>query len=72
MNEIVVAALITGVLGFLGVLLTLLARRTEADELARLRAELSGARAEAERYKAAYLGLLELTQGLLEEVGRRP
>ena len=68
MHEVVVAALITGALGFLGVLLTLLSRRTEAGEAERLRSELKGAKAEVERYKAAYLGLLELTQGLLEEV----
>ena len=66
MSEVVVAALITGALGFLGVLLTLLSRRAEASEAERLRTELEGVRAEAERYKAAYLGLLELTQGLLE------
>jgi hypothetical protein len=43
-------------------------------ELQKLRAELSQARlaltqlrGEAERYRAAYLGLLELTQELLEE-----
>ena len=69
MNEVVVAALITGVLGFLGVLLTLLTKRAETREAERLRTELKGAKAEAERYKTAYLGLLELTQGLLEEVG---
>ncbi len=68
MAETVVAALITGALGFLGVLLTLLSRRAEAGEAERLRTELRSAKAEAERYKAAYLGLLELTQGLLEEV----
>ncbi len=68
MGEIVIAALITGVLGFLGALLTLLSKRKEVDEAERLRAELRGAQAEAQRYKAAYLGLLEVTQGLLEEV----
>ena len=69
MGEVVIAALITGALGFLGALLTLLSRRTETSETERLRTELRGAKAEAERYKTAYLGLLELTQGLLEEVG---
>lgn len=66
MGETVVAALITGALGFLGVLFTLFSRRAEAGEAERLRTELKGAKAEAERYKAAYLGLLELTQDLFE------
>ena len=69
MSEVIGAALITGALGLVGVLLTVASRRTDRFETERLRAELKDARAEAERYKAAYLGLLELTQGLLEEVG---
>ncbi len=74
MSEGVVAALITGVLSLTGVLVTLASRRTSAGEVQKLRAELSQAqlavtrlRGESERYKAAYSGLLELTQGLLEE-----
>lgn len=74
MGEGVVAALITGVLSLTGVLITLASRRTSAGEVQKLRAELAQAqlavtqlRGESERYKAAYSGLLELTQGLLEE-----
>ncbi len=76
MSEVIVAALITGGLGFLGVVLTLLRRQVDERERARLHTELSDAQAtlerlrgETERYKAAYLGLLELTQELLEKVG---
>lgn len=74
MSEVVVAALITGGLGLTGVLVTLASRRAGGERVGRLEAELGEARAEiaqlhgeSERYKAAYLGLLELTQGLLEE-----
>jgi len=73
-SEAVLAALVTGVLSLVGVLVTLASRRAEAGEVARLHAELGEAQAalaqlrgEAERYKTAYLGLLEVTQGLLEE-----
>ncbi len=68
------AALITGGLSLTGVVVTLASRRASSGEVQKLRAELSQAqlvltqlRGESERYKAAYLGLLELTQGLLEE-----
>ena len=74
MSEVIIAALITGGLGFLGVVLTLLCRQVDERERARLRAELKDVqvtlehlRSESERYKAAYLGLLEITQGLLGE-----
>lgn len=74
MSEAVVAALITGVLSLTGVVVTLASRQASSGEVQKLRAELSQARlvltqlrGESERYKAAYLGLLELTQGLLEE-----
>ena len=74
MSEVVVAALITGVLSLTGVLARLVSRRVESGKAKLLQAELDEARAEiiqlhgeSERYKAAYLGLLELTQGLLEE-----
>ena len=77
-SEVIVAALITGGLGFLGIILTLFqgcAYKRDKNEAAQLRAELSTTRvqlerlhSEAERYKAAYLGLLEMTQELLEEV----
>lgn len=73
MGEAVLAALVTGVLSLAGVLVTLVSRRAEAGEVRRLHAELGEAQAalaqlrgEAERYRAAYLGLLEVTQGLLE------
>lgn len=73
MSEVVWAALITGGLSLIGVLVTLASRRAGAG-VGRLEAELSKAQAEiaelhgeSERYKAAYLGLLELTQGLLEK-----
>lgn len=72
MSDTVAAALITGTMSLMGVLLTLW--RTRRDEVARLQDELDDAqrdlaqqRAEAARYKAAYLGLIDLTQGLLEE-----
>ncbi len=79
MGEGVVAALVTGVLSLTGVIITLASRRTSADEVQKrevqkLRAELAQAqlavtqlRGESERLKAAYSGLLDLTQGLLEE-----
>ena len=74
MSEVVWAALITGGLSLLGVLVTLASRQVESGKMELLEAELGEARAEiaelrgdSERYKAAYLGLLELTQGLLEE-----
>ncbi len=67
MNEGVVAALITGLLSLAGVLATLFARRTrvETHEVRHLRAELAQVRLEAERYRTAYEGLLELTCNLL-------
>ncbi len=74
MSEVVWAALITGGLSLTGVLVTLASRRAGAGKVERLEAELAEAQAEiaelhgeSERYKAAYLGLLELTHGLLEE-----
>ena len=74
MSEVVWAALITGGLSLAGVLMTLASRRAGAERVERLEAELAEAQAEiadlhgeSERYKAAYLGLLELTHGLLEE-----
>ena len=74
MSEVVWAALITGGLSLVGVLATLASRRVGAGKVKLLETELGEARAEivqlhgeSERYKAAYLGLLELTQGLLEE-----
>lgn len=77
MSDTVAAALITGTLSLVGVVLTL--ARAGRGEVARLQRELGQAqrsvaqlRAEAERYKAAYLGLLELTQGLLEEREKEP
>ena len=77
MSDSVAAALITGVLSLVGVGLTLV--RAGRGEVARLQRKLDDAqrsvaqlRAEAERYKAAYLGLLELTQGLLEEREKGP
>lgn len=82
MGEAVIAALITGVLSLAGVLITLASRRAGFGELQKLRSELGQARlaltelrGEAERYRAAYLGLLELTQDLLEksdQPGLRP
>ena len=74
MSEVIVAALITGGLGLLGIILTLLRDRADERKAARLQTELSEVRAtlehlrgESERYKAAYLGLLEITQSLLGE-----
>ena len=79
MSEGVTAALITGVLSLAGVLIKLLARRLGGSkgrkvDVQKLRADLEQARrtaaqlrAEAERYRRAYLGLAELTQELLEE-----
>ncbi len=74
MSEVVWAALITGGLSLAGVLVTLASRQVASGKAELLEAELGEARAEiaelhseSERYKAAYLGLLELTQGLLEE-----
>ena len=74
MSEVIVAALITGGLGLLGIVLTLFRDRADKRETARLQTELGEAqivlehlRGESERYKAAYLGLLEITQGLLGE-----
>lgn len=74
MSEVVWAALITGGLSLTGVLVTLASRWGGAERVERLEAELAEARAEiaelhgeSERYKVAYLGLLELTHGLLEE-----
>jgi uncharacterized protein YlxW (UPF0749 family) len=86
MSEGVTAALITGVLSLAGVLITLFSRRLGGSEgrkvdVQKLRGELEQAqrtaaqlRAEAERYRTAYLGLAELTQELLEEQspGKRP
>ena len=69
MSEVIIAALITGGLGFLGVVLTFSRKGEDERERARLLAELAQAQGalghlhgEAERYKAAYLGLLELMQ----------
>lgn len=79
MSEGVTAALITGALGLAGVLITLFSGRLGGGkrrnvDVQRLRDELEQAkgtatqlRAEAERYRTAYLGLAELTQELLEE-----
>lgn len=79
MSEGVMAALITGALSLVGVLVTLLSRRLGRGEgckvdVQKLRGELEQTRrtaaqlrAEAERYRTAYLGLSELTQELLEE-----
>ncbi len=75
MSEVVWAALITGGLSLIGVLVTLASRWAGAEKVERLEAELAKAQTEiaelhgeSERYKAAYLGLLELTHGLLERV----
>lgn len=67
MSEGIVAALITGVLSLVGVLITLYSRRSRAgvQEVRRLRSELGQLRLEAERYRTAYEGLLELTCNLL-------
>ncbi len=79
MSEGVTAALITGALSLVGVLITLLSRRLDGGEgqkvdEQKLRGELEQARrtaaqlrVEAERYRTAYLGLAELTQELLEK-----
>lgn len=74
MSEAVVVALITGILSLAGVLVTLFSRRAGSGEVQKLRAELRQAqlaltqlRGEAERYRAAYSGLLELTQDLIEK-----
>jgi hypothetical protein len=68
------AALITGLLSLAGVLATLISRRTQGSSLQRLRRELEEAkraqvqlRVEREKYRMAYLGLLEVTQGLLDK-----
>lgn len=73
MSETVLAAVVSGVLSLLGVVVTLLARRAGVGEVRRLRAELgrkesaaAQLRLELERYRAAYVGLLELTQDLLD------
>lgn len=73
MTEGVMAALITGLLSLTGVLVTVLSRRTQVGSLRRLERELSETKkmlaqrcTEAEKYRAAYLGLLEVTQELLE------
>lgn len=74
MSDGVWAALITGLLSLAGVLATLVARRTQGSSLQRLRRELEEAkraqvqlRVEREKYRVAYLGLLEVTQGLLDK-----
>ncbi len=65
MSDIVMAALVTGLLSLTGVLVTHAVRATGGREARRLRVELGQARLEAERYKTAYEGLLELTCNLL-------
>lgn len=66
------AALITGGLGLVGVLVTAFRRRGmgEAErlkgELERAQSALSELREEARRYRAAYEGLLEVNRELLE------
>lgn len=71
MSEGVMVALITGLLSLAGVLATVFSRRTRAgvQEARRLRAELGQAKLEAERYRTAYEGLLELTCNLLRSEG---
>lgn len=72
MSEGVIVALITGLLSLAGVVVTVASKRTQAGALRRLERELgeakksvAEARGEAEKYRSAYLGLLEVTQELL-------
>lgn len=74
MSEGVIVALITGLLSLTGVVVTVFSKRTQAVSLRRLERELgeakrglSEARTEAAKYRAAYLGLLEVTQELMSQ-----